>query len=182
MTIRHSLLAILDEGPCYGYQLRTEFARRSGGVRALNVGQVYATLERLERDGLAAKAGAGERGHVTYAITPEGSAVARAWLAAPSSGEELTVKLALAVTLPGADAAALIRAQRAHTSGALAVHRAEPAGDAARTVVVTALIAAAEAQLAWLDQVERLVEATDPVPLAIEMPRRGRPAVSRTAE
>lgn len=182
MTIRHSLLAILAEGPCYGNQLRTEFARRTGNVRALNVGQVYATLERLERDGLATKAGSDAAGHVTYAITTEGAGVARAWLVAPCSGEELTIKLALAVTLPGADAAALIRAQRAHASAALAAHRAEPATDAARTVVVTALIAAAEAESAWLDQVERLIETTDPVPLATETPRRGRPAVSRTAE
>ena len=49
MSVRQSLLAILDQGSCYGYQLRTEYERRTGAP-TLNVGQIYTTLERLERD------------------------------------------------------------------------------------------------------------------------------------
>lgn len=52
MSIRHGLLALLDRGPRYGYQLRTEFESRTGATWPLNVGQVYTTLARLERDGL----------------------------------------------------------------------------------------------------------------------------------
>ena len=51
MTVRQSLLAILDQGPCYGHQLRAEFERRTGATWPLNVGQIYNTLERLEREG-----------------------------------------------------------------------------------------------------------------------------------
>ena len=51
MTVRHALLALLSEGPKYGLQLRQEFEARTGGVWPLNVGQVYTTLQRLERDG-----------------------------------------------------------------------------------------------------------------------------------
>ena len=53
MSIRHSLLALLSEGPKYGFQLRQEFESSTGEVWPLNVGQVYTTLHRLERDGLA---------------------------------------------------------------------------------------------------------------------------------
>jgi len=52
MSVRHALLALLSEGPKYGLQLRHEFEERTGEVWPLNVGQVYTTLQRLERDGL----------------------------------------------------------------------------------------------------------------------------------
>ena len=52
MSVRHALLALLREGPKYGLQLRQEFEARTGDVWPLNVGQVYTTLQRLERDGL----------------------------------------------------------------------------------------------------------------------------------
>ena len=52
MSIRHALLALLSEGPKYGLQLRQEFEARTGEVWPLNVGQVYTTLQRLERDEL----------------------------------------------------------------------------------------------------------------------------------
>ncbi|NEE29007.1 PadR family transcriptional regulator, partial [Streptomyces sp. SID7982] len=52
MSIRHGLLALLERGPRYGSQLRTEFESRTGSTWPLNVGQVYTTLSRLERDGL----------------------------------------------------------------------------------------------------------------------------------
>ena len=54
MSIRHALLALLSEGPKYGLQLRQEFEARTGEVWPLNVGQVYTTLQRLERDGFVA--------------------------------------------------------------------------------------------------------------------------------
>src|SRR5690349_4937144 len=55
MSVRQALLALLEEGPMYGYQLRSEFERRTGATWPLNVGQVYTTLTRLERDGLVAQ-------------------------------------------------------------------------------------------------------------------------------
>jgi DNA-binding PadR family transcriptional regulator len=57
MSIRHGLLALLEEGPRYGYQLKSEFESRTGSTWPLNVGQVYTTLGRLERDGLVSPAG-----------------------------------------------------------------------------------------------------------------------------
>ncbi len=52
MSVRHALLALLSEGPKYGRRLRQEFEVRTGEMWPLNVGQVYTTLQRLERDGL----------------------------------------------------------------------------------------------------------------------------------
>ena len=62
MSIRHALLALLSEGPKYGLQLRDEFEQRTGEVWPLNVGQVYTTLQRLERDGLIESDGDGRGG------------------------------------------------------------------------------------------------------------------------
>jgi DNA-binding PadR family transcriptional regulator len=52
MSVRHALLALLSEEPKYGLRLRQEFEARTGEMWPLNVGQVYTTLQRLERDGL----------------------------------------------------------------------------------------------------------------------------------
>ena len=60
MSVRHALLALLSEGPKYGLQLREEFEARTGEVWPLNVGQVYTTLQRLERDGLVESDGDGD--------------------------------------------------------------------------------------------------------------------------
>ena len=62
MSVRHALLALLSEGPKYGLQLRQEFEARTGDVWPLNVGQVYTTLQRLERDGLIESDDSAEEG------------------------------------------------------------------------------------------------------------------------
>ena len=177
MSIRQSLLAILELGPCYGYQLRLEFERRTAARSPLNVGQVYATLERLERDGLVVKHEPDEAGHVYYAITDEGRAAARAWLADPvpaPARDELAAKLALSLTLPGADPALLIAAQRALATASLA--RADEHATLAERLVADAHRFAAEAELLWLDSCERLLAEASPYGLEAEPPRRGRPA------
>ena len=75
MSVRHALLALLSEGPKYGLQLRQEFEARTGEVWPLNVGQVYTTLQRLERDGLVESDGSSEDGpQKGFRITGEGEA------------------------------------------------------------------------------------------------------------
>lgn len=190
MSVRQSLLAILDQGPCYGYQLRSEFERRTGSMWALNVGQIYNTLDRLERDGLVAKGETDAQGHVFWHITDAGSRDVRAWLAAPLEREaglrdELAIKLAVAATLPGVEVSPLIEAQRAETRDRLARLTAESPTShdepqtLARAVIVDAMILAAEAELRLLDRTEeRLARHPDsalPLALAADAPRRGRP-------
>jgi DNA-binding PadR family transcriptional regulator len=135
MSVRQSLLAILDQGPCYGYQLRAEFDRRTGGTWPLNVGQIYNTLDRLERDGLVVKGDSDDEGHVYYAITEAGSTEAAEWLSTPvdrtaAARDELAIKLALAATLPGVDVRVLIAQQRAASLARLEALVAERAGPA----------------------------------------------------
>jgi len=178
MSIRQSLLAILELGPCYGYQLRLEFERRTAAPSPLNVGQVYATLERLERDGLVTKDEADSAGHVYYEITDAGRNVSRSWLAEPvppPARDELATKLALALTLPGADPAALIAAQRTLATESLAEHPARGHQTLAERLVGSALALAAEAELQWLDRCEALLAEAAPYGLDVEPPRRGRP-------
>ena len=180
MSVRLSLLSILDQGPCYGNQLRAEFERRTAGTWPLNVGQVYTTLDRLERDGLAKRLPGNEAGHVLYAITDDGRAEARDWLGgavdrSAVSRDEFVVKLALAMTLPGADPAALIAAQR------LAIATEPRDDDAAAEGSPDRLIRESvrlrtRAELDWLDYCEGLLGSQQAFGLAAEPPRRGRPA------
>jgi DNA-binding PadR family transcriptional regulator len=62
MSVRHAILVLLSEGPKSGQQLCEELEARTGKVWPVNVDQVYATLRRLERDGLLTTPGPGGRG------------------------------------------------------------------------------------------------------------------------
>src|SRR5680860_1705186 len=109
MSVKQALLALLEQGPMYGYQLRAEFEQRTGATWPLNVGQVYTTLARLERDGLVEQVadgiaeGTSDRdGHVVYRVTEHGRAEVSEWFTTPVSRtqpprDELAIKLALAV-------------------------------------------------------------------------------------
>jgi len=183
MSVRHSLLALLTLGPCYGYQLRAEYARRTGAARALNVGQIYNTLERLERDGFVVTAETDAQGHVYYRITDAGRAEGERWLRTPSPGldlDGLAAKIALAASLPGADAFAAIDAERGAAPAPADPADAPPhdVTTLAGALAASAAAAAVDARLAWLDAAERMLREhpVEPLPLAPSRPRRGRPA------
>ncbi|MGB3731467.1 PadR family transcriptional regulator [Microbacterium sp.] len=196
MSVRQSLLAILDQGPCYGYQLRAEFDRRTGSTWPLNVGQIYNTLERLERDGLVQKGNVDDQGHVYYEITDAGRADVREWLASPverqaGTRDELAIKLAIAATLPGVDVTAVIHNQRRASLAQLQeLNRAKYAGadpegaeELAWTLVVDSMIFAAEAEVRWLDHTEQRLslhpQRALELELSTERPKRGRPSKAR---
>jgi DNA-binding PadR family transcriptional regulator len=168
MSVRQALLALLEQGPMYGYQLRTEFERRTGATWPLNVGQVYTTLTRLERDGLVAESGADAEGHVVYRVTDAGREEVATWFTTPVERtqpprDELAIKLALAVTVPGVDVGTVIQQQRSATMAALQdytrLKRGRPANpqdsaDMAWSLVLDSLVFAAEAEIRWLDHCE----------------------------
>ena len=200
MSVRQSLLAILNQGPCYGYQLRAEFDRRTGSTWPLNVGQIYNTLDRLERDGLVQKADIDADGQNYVEITDAGSAEVADWLGSPvvrtmATRDELAIKLAIAVTLPGVDIAQVIQVQRTATMRTLqeltrtknATADPESSEQLAWLLVIDSLIFAAEAEARWLDHSEhRLARAraaglAEPLPLNTEVPKRGRPAKTAAA-
>lgn len=198
MSIRQSLLAILDQGPCYGYQLRSEFDRRTGSTWPLNVGQIYNTLERLERDGLVERGEMNDQGHIYWSITNAGSDEVADWLTSPverSSGtrDEVAIKLALAATLPGVDVTAVIHSQRMASLRHLqSLQRAKYSGDnpdgaeeLAWSLMVDSMIFATEGELRWLDHVEQRLAQHPKQAMSLhldtEPPKRGRPAKA-TAE
>ncbi|WP_235023813.1 PadR family transcriptional regulator [Streptomyces sp. WAC05374] len=173
MSIRHGLLALLEHGPRYGSQLRTEFESRTGSTWPLNVGQVYTTLSRLERDGLIEQGGEDEAGHALYAITDTGREELRAWFEKPvdrtsPARDELAIKLAMAVGAPGVDIRDVIQSQRRHTIKAMQDYTrlkaqaitalesgtARERDDVAWLLVLEQLIFQTEAEARWLDHCE----------------------------
>jgi DNA-binding PadR family transcriptional regulator len=176
MSVRQALLALLEQGPMYGYQLRAEFEQRTGATWPLNVGQVYTTLNRLERDGLVEGTegeAADEEGaavhRVIYRVTDSGRDEVSAWFTTPvprtqPPRDELAIKLAIAVTVPGVDVGGVIQQQRTATMVALQDYtRLKRGGRAANPVdsddlawslVLDSLVFAAEAEIRWLDHCE----------------------------
>jgi DNA-binding PadR family transcriptional regulator len=120
MSVRHALLALLSEGPKYGLQLRDEFEQRTGEVWPLNVGQVYTTLQRLERDGLVESDGDGEAGaQKSFRITKDGAAELSSWLRTPPDlssppRDELVIKVLVAIHVSGVDVHDVIQTHRRH--------------------------------------------------------------------
>jgi len=118
VSVRHALLALLSEGPKYGLQLRQEFEERTGEVWPLNVGQVYTTLQRLERDGLVVSDGISEDGpQKGFRITPEGENELAGWLRTPPDlssppRDELVIKVLIALRVPGVDVHEVMQAHR----------------------------------------------------------------------
>lgn len=176
-------MALLTEGPRHGYQLRAEFEARTGGTWPLNVGQVYTTLQRLERDGLVEGAGAADaEGRIAYVLTDAGRAQAADWFTTPvdktsDPRDELSIKLALGVGMEGVDIAALVQAQRSATLRQLQDYtrlkrQADDAHDLAWELVLERLIFSAESQVRWLDHVESRVRRA----------RRAEPASATAAD
>lgn len=182
MSVRNGLLALLAEQPMHGYQLKQEFERRTGGTWPLNIGQVYTTVQRLVRDGLVEPVPQGETGPTTddgatverFRLTGAGGVEAAAWWSTPvergaPARDELAIKLALAVTVPGVDVADVVQRQRTETLRSLrdftrlkrtADPSASPeqaAEELAWSLVLDHLVFAAEAEVRWLDHVEARV-------------------------
>lgn len=188
MTVRHGVLALLAERPRYGYEIRTAFEARTGSTWPLNVGQVYTTLARLERDALVVADGADDAGHQYYAVTEAGSAELRRWFTTPVRREdrprdELAIKLALAVAAD-VDVTTVIQAQRSDTLRAMQDYtrlkvrtaNSDDPSDLAFVLVLDAMVFQAEAEVRWLDHCEsRLAQARPaPLPTSTTAPVRSR--------
>jgi DNA-binding PadR family transcriptional regulator len=162
MSVRFGMLSLLRRHPMHGYQLRQEFEASTGSTWPLNVGQVYTTLGRLERDGLIEATDTGDESQRVFAISAAGRVAVDEWFATPvrpqsPPRDELAIKLALAVATPGVDVRSVIQTQRTSTVRALQEYtRArEAAGDDLPWLLVAdSLIFAAEAEVRWLDHCE----------------------------
>jgi DNA-binding PadR family transcriptional regulator len=158
MSVGMSLLAILEGSPSYGLNLKNEFEARTGGIWPLNVGQVYTTLGRFQRDGLVeAKSDAESDSQKFYALTDRGRSALDEWL-----------KVVMASRRSEADAARVIQAERRNAVELLQQYTRlkretpEPP-DLGWLFLLDSLIFQTEARVRWLDACESRLssKATD---------------------
>ena len=171
MAVREGLLALLQEGPHHGYQLKTAFEAATGGVWSLNVGQVYTTLDRLARDGLVLVEDGEQK---RYSLTAAGrEELGRWWQAAPVDAppprDELLLKILLAIDEGPDHALEVLTRHRTALTSLLQTHRRATrpgvAQDLAASLVADALATRAEADLRWLDLCEaRILRARASTP------------------
>ena len=165
MSVRHALLALLSEGPKYGLRLREEFEADTGEVWPLNIGQVYTTLQRLERDGLIESDDDDERDspQKRFRITAYGEDELAAWLRTPPDmssppRDELVIKVLVALRVPGTDVHEVIQAHRRYLVELMQQWTRIKDADAGRDL---ALGLAVDAELFRLDAVVRWLDAAD---------------------
>src|SRR5207247_8769288 len=115
------VLGLLAVEPLHGYEVKNRFEAMLGGTWEVNIGQVYTTLQRLERDGLVRPVGSrGDRGKLLYELLEPGRTALNAWLSAPDQGPqrlhaEFYVQLLLGTTLANGDLGPIIsRRERDH--------------------------------------------------------------------
>jgi DNA-binding PadR family transcriptional regulator len=168
MAIRDGLLALLRLGPRHGYQLKSEFETATGRVWPLNVGQVYTTLDRLQRDGLvdSAERDGGQR---EYRLTTDGRDALDDWWESstadiPPPRDELILKILIAIDVDPTTALEVITSERTALFERLQTHRrtqrtTTKRGSLAEILALDALITRMEADLRWLDMCEQRVQA-----------------------
>jgi DNA-binding PadR family transcriptional regulator len=189
VSIRHALLALLSEGPKYGLQLRQEFEAKTGEVWPLNVGQVYTTLQRLERDGLVESDDAAEEGpQKGFHITEEGVEELAIWLRTPPDfssppRDELVIKVLVALGLPGVDVHEVIQLHRRYIVQLMQqwtrLKEDEAGFDIQFALVVDAELFRLDSVVKWLDTADgRLKRAAAgenaPAPTSFPLPKARR--------
>jgi DNA-binding PadR family transcriptional regulator len=168
--MKYPLLALLAAGPAHGYELKQSFEARFGAVwPPVNIGQVYTTLQRLERDHLVRGYEVEQSGrpskHV-FELTEAGLKVLSEWLREATPGprirDEFFMKLVLARLAGVADPIDLLARQREvflqelRDLNDLAIR-----GNGSHSVVTNLLIEGAalhlQADLKWLDLCEEVL-------------------------
>jgi DNA-binding PadR family transcriptional regulator len=160
VSVRHAMLALLSQGPKYGLQLREEFEAGTGEVWPLNVGQVYTTLQRLERDGLVESDGDGDGPQKAYRITPSGAVELDAWLRTPPDlssppRDELVMKVLVALRVRDANVPGIIQTHRRYLVQLMQqwtrIKEESDVGDLSLGLAVDAEIFRLDSVVRWLD-------------------------------
>ncbi|MGH9089211.1 MAG: helix-turn-helix transcriptional regulator, partial [Acidimicrobiales bacterium] len=157
-----------------------------GDVWPLNVGQVYTTLQRLERDGLVesddAEVEGPQRG---YRITPAGTAELQAWFATPPDltsppRDEVVIKVLVAVSLPDVDIDALLQTHRRYLVELMQqwtrLKEDEAEFDLGLALVVDAELLRLDSVVRWLDAAAGRIRRAALEPTA---PQPGAPLIRR---
>lgn len=181
MGLKEGLLCLLAKGDAHGYQLKTDIESTTGDIWQVNIGQVYTTLQRLERDGLVESTESNGDNRVVYTITDSGRQDARDWMATPvnlaaSGRDEISMKVLMAMVSGVEEPRRVIEKQRGATMTLLQDYTTlkgdDSNDDLAWLLHLDRLILSAEAELRWLERVEARLDAmpdalqqqTDPVP------------------
>ena len=189
MSVQHALLALLAEGPKYGLQLRQEFEESTGEIWPLNVGQVYTTLQRLERDGFVESDESEEPGpRNSFRITESGEKELSDWLTTPPDltsppRDELVIKVLSALRVPGVSVQDVIQVHRRYVVELMQqwtrLKEDESRLDLNFALVVDAELFRLDSLIRWLDTADgRLkraaasVEAPAPQPFPLPKSRR----------
>ena len=172
MSLTELHLALLAGAPRHGYDIKQEHDSWFPDTRPLPYGQVYATLARLQRDGLAEVVetrvdGGPER--TVYALTADGSERLRAWLAEPAAptgaGAEEIVRKTVAALHTGIDVSGFVARQRAaHLRRIRDLQSTPPGAGPAERLVREHLIAHLDADLRWLELAAELLPSPDDQP------------------
>lgn len=188
MSVRHALLALLSEGPKYGMQLKEEYEGATGDVWPLNVGQVYTTLQRLERDGLVESNGTDDERQRDYELTTRGQTELAGWLATPPGAgspprDELVTKVLMALRVPGVDVHQVIQDHRRKTIEVMQqwtrFKEDEAELDLPFALMVDAELSRMGAIVKWLDKADRQVKRAAKAPARTPGPTLRRRAVVR---
>jgi DNA-binding PadR family transcriptional regulator len=170
-VVQEVLLALLAKEASHGYQLRARLQLALGPLaEALNAGQVYVVLNRLEKAGLvsAKRVGQADRpDRKVYELTSAGRARVMEWLEdtrwpkpAPA---EFHLKLVAAAAAGLADPVRLVDAQRhALLAGLAAAQRAalaEPDGSVAG-LLLEGVVLRQQADVRWLEACAQYWNAT----------------------
>jgi DNA-binding PadR family transcriptional regulator len=180
MSVQHALLALLAEGPKYGLQLRQEFEESTGEIWPLNVGQVYTTLQRLERDGFVESDESEEPGpRNSFRITESGEKELSDWLNTPPDltsppRDELVIKVLSALRVPGVSVQDVIQVHRRYVVELMQqwtrLKEDEADFDLSFALVVDAELFRLDSVIRWLDAADgRLKRAS----VAPSTPRKG---------
>jgi DNA-binding PadR family transcriptional regulator len=172
MSVKYAILGLLADGPLHGYELKAAYEGELIPESQLNFGQVYTTLDRLDRDGLVAHDLVRQPvrpDKKVYELTRDGRKELREWLATPSRPEldlrnETFLKLMLARRLKGFDPLEVLSVERRgcierlHEIEATRA-RADTQETPLQTVLVLELAAIKLGSfIKWLDRCEELLK------------------------
>lgn len=159
------LLGLLSERPRHGYELKSELDRLLVGHSAVNVGQVYTTLSRLERQRLVVHEVIKQPpmpDRKVFSVTERGREEFFEWLATPACypggfRREILAKTVLNLRLDLGDALQFLWQQREELIEALAVlerQRSLDANDPLTNLIIDGCIIEVEAGISLLDTCE----------------------------
>jgi len=165
LSFKHAILGLLADGPLHGYELKALYQDQLVPSTELNFGQVYTTLDRLQRDGWVEHDVVSQQERPdkkVYALTPEGRRQLESWMDTPSvvnldMRNETCLKLMLARRLANVDVIEVLKVEKRACLARLheltqARARAKDDGEPVPTVLLLDLaVRRLEAFMKWLE-------------------------------